>query len=81
MTGKHMDKAVLRGSTGGIPLPAEEITIPELLEKAGYVTGGFRKWGLVDIGTEGVPEAQGIDLFMGITTKSTPIPSILIILC
>ena len=65
MTGKHMGKAALRGNTGGIPLPAEEITIPELLKKAGYATGGFGKWGLGDIGTDGVPEAQGFDLFYG----------------
>lgn len=65
MTGKHMGKAALRGNTGGIPLPAKEITIPELLKKAGYASGGFGKWGLGDIGTEGAPEAQGFDLFYG----------------
>ncbi len=65
MTGKHMGQVALRGNTGGAPLPAAETTLPELLKAAGYATGGFGKWGLGDIGTEGVPEAQGFDVFYG----------------
>ncbi len=43
MTGKYLGKEALRGNTGGIPLPAEETTLPELLKQAGYATGGFGK--------------------------------------
>ncbi len=65
MTGKHMGRVALRGNTGGIPLPDEEATVAELLRQEGYATGGFGKWGLGDIGTEGAPERQGFDRFFG----------------
>ncbi|MBN1351758.1 sulfatase-like hydrolase/transferase [candidate division KSB1 bacterium] len=65
MTGKHTGHATVRGNTGGIPLPDSEITIAELLRKAGYATGGFGKWGLGDLDTAGVPEKQGFDEFFG----------------
>lgn len=65
MTGRHMGHSSVRGNTGGIPLPASEITVAELLQRLGYVTGGFGKWGLGDLGTEGVPEKQGFDTFFG----------------
>lgn len=65
MTGLHMGHAPLRGNTGGIPLPDSAVTIPEVLREAGYVSGGFGKWGLGDIGGTGVPEKQGFDLFYG----------------
>ena len=55
MTGLHMGHAPLRGNTGGIPLPDSAVTIPEVLREAGYVSGGFGKWGLGDIGGTGVP--------------------------
>ncbi|MCP4640030.1 MAG: arylsulfatase, partial [bacterium] len=65
MTGKHMGHAVLRGNTGGISMPASETTVAEVLKTQGYATGGFGKWGLGDINTEGVPEKNGFDLFYG----------------
>ncbi|MEM9719765.1 MAG: arylsulfatase [Bacteroidota bacterium] len=65
MTGQHTGHTPVRGNTGGIPLPNEAFTLAELLKEAGYVTGGFGKWGLGDIGTEGVPEKQGFDTFYG----------------
>ena len=65
MTGRHMGHASVRGNTGGIPLPRADTTVAELLQQAGYATGGFGKWGLGDLGTEGVPEKQGFDTFFG----------------
>ena len=65
MTGLHMGHAPLRGNTGGIPLPSQAVTIAEVLQESGYVSGGFGKWGLGDVGGEGVPENQGFDLFYG----------------
>jgi len=65
MTGRHMGHASVRGNTGGIPMPAGDMTIAELLQRLGYATGGFGKWGLGDLGTEGVPEKQGFDTFFG----------------
>lgn len=50
---------------GQIPLPADEITLPELLQQRGYATGAFGKWGLGHFGTSGDPNSQGFDLFYG----------------
>lgn len=65
MTGMHMGHAQVRGNTGGIPLPDEATTIAETLQKDGYAVGGFGKWGLGDLNTEGVPKKQGFDTFYG----------------
>jgi len=65
MTGKHMGRTSVRLNTGGVPLLDEDVTIAEVLKNVGYRTGGFGKWGVGDIGTSGVPEKQGFDLFYG----------------
>jgi arylsulfatase A len=68
MTGKHMGHASRRANgsrNGHIPLAPEEITVAELLKQAGYATGGFGKWGVGNVGTTGVPEKQGFDVFYG----------------
>ena len=65
MTGYHMGHTSVRGNTGGIPLLDEDVTVAEVLKKAGYATGGFGKWGLGDLDTTGVPEKQGFDTFFG----------------
>ncbi len=65
MTGQHMGHTPVRGNTGGIPLPEESVTVAEVLKQAGYTCGGFGKWGLGDLDTEGVPEKQGFDEFFG----------------
>jgi len=65
MTGTHMGHTPVRGNTGGIPLPADTVTLADLMKKAGYACGGFGKWGLGDLDTPGVPEKQGFDEFVG----------------
>lgn len=65
MTGKHMGRTSVRLNTGGVSLLDEDVTVAEVLKQVGYRTGGFGKWGLGDIGTVGVPEQQGFDLFYG----------------
>ncbi len=65
MTGIHMGRTSVRLNTGGVPLLDSDVTIAEVLKNAGYVTGGFGKWGLGDIHTEGAPEKQGFDVFHG----------------
>lgn len=65
MTGYHMGRTYMRLNTGGVPLRDEDVTVAEVLKKAGYRTGGFGKWGLGDIDTPGVPEKQGFDHFFG----------------
>lgn len=46
-------------------LEPEDVTVAEKLKAAGYATGGFGKWGLGNPGTDGVPEKQGFDLWLG----------------
>ncbi len=68
MTGQHPGHTTVRSNAGGGAagsLRAEDITIARILKDAGYVTGGFGKWGLGDCGTTGVPEKHGFDTFYG----------------
>ena len=65
MTGLHMGHTSVRSNPGGVPLLAEDTTVAELLKAQGYATGCFGKWGLGDIGTDGVPWRQGFDEFVG----------------
>lgn len=65
MTGLHMGHTSVRSNPGGVPLLASDVTVAELLQERGYATGCFGKWGLGDIGTEGVPWEQGFDEFVG----------------
>lgn len=65
MTGLHTGHVSLRGNTGGIALPSRDTTFTQILKSAGYTVGGFGKWGLGDVGTEGVAEKHGFDIFFG----------------
>ncbi len=65
MTGMHMGHTSVRSNPGGVPILAEDVTVAELLKQQGYATGCFGKWGLGDIGTDGVPWKQGFDEFVG----------------
>ena len=70
MTGVHTGHALVRGNRevqpeGQAPLPASALTLPEVLGKAGYVSGMFGKWGLGSPGSEGDPMNQGFDRFYG----------------
>lgn len=53
------------GLEGQRPIPANTITIGKQLQKAGYITGIYGKWGLGAPNTEGVPNRQGFDDFYG----------------
>jgi len=64
MTGQHTGHTTVRGN-GGPGLSAEDITVAEVLKKAGYVTGCIGKWGLGEAGTEGMPTRQGFDFYFG----------------
>ena len=65
MTGYHKGHTPVRGNSGGIPLFPEDVTVAEVLKKAGYATGAFGKWGLGNQGKDGAAERQGFDLFFG----------------
>jgi arylsulfatase len=74
MTGMHGGHAYVRNNSevggwetfkGQLPLPAETVTIAEVLKKQGYATGAFGKWGLGGVGSTGDPLDQGFDRFFG----------------
>jgi len=65
MTGLHGGHTTVRANGGGEALRQEDVTVAQVLKKAGYATGGFGKWGLGDRATTGVPEKHGFDEFYG----------------
>lgn len=65
MTGQHTGHTTIRGNRGSAPIRDEDFTLAEMLKPAGYTSGGFGKWGLGDVGTSGVPERQGFEVFFG----------------
>ncbi|MCB1237671.1 MAG: arylsulfatase [Verrucomicrobiae bacterium] len=79
MTGKHPGHAEVRNNRSMIPLgepegqhplPAEEVTIAEILRREGYATGAFGKWGLGNMQSTGSPLKQGFDRFFGYNCQS-----------
>lgn len=70
ITGLHTGHTTIRGNReiqpeGQWPLPAGSVTIAKTLQRAGYVTGNFGKWGLGAVGSSGDPLNQGFDFFYG----------------
>lgn len=70
MTGQHTGHTPIRGNKeikpeGQFPIPAESVTVAEILKNRGYITGCFGKWGLGFPGSEGDPNNQGFDKFFG----------------
>lgn len=70
MTGQHTGHTPIRdnravATIGNTPLPDSALTVAEVLNAAGYVTGGFGKWGLGGPDSEGMPDRQGFDEFFG----------------
>jgi arylsulfatase A-like enzyme len=64
MEGKHTGHCRVRGNAR-VPLRPEDVTVAEVLQEAGYVTGLIGKWGLGEPDTTGIPNAQGFDYFYG----------------
>ena len=70
LTGLHTGHVSIRGNKGTkpegqIPLPDSTVTFAQHLQKAGYMTGAFGKWGLGFITTSGSPDKMGFDQFYG----------------
>jgi arylsulfatase A-like enzyme len=70
MTGLHTGHTYVRGNhevqpMGQLPLPADTVTLPKVLQKAGYTTALIGKWGLGGPGSTGTPNKQGFDYFFG----------------
>lgn len=75
MTGLHPGHAYIRSNKGTPPegqepIPDEAVTLAELFQQQGYITGAFGKWGLGGPGSCGDPMRQGIDRFFGYNCQS-----------
>lgn len=70
MTGKHTGHSRVRGNAGKAdPMPQtirpEDVTVAEVLKRAGYKTALIGKWGLGEENSVGHPLKQGFDYFFG----------------
>lgn len=70
LTGRHPGHAAVRDNRevqpeGQWPLPSDEPMLPAELQRAGYATGAFGKWGLGPFGSTGDPLQRGFDRFFG----------------
>ena len=64
MTGLHLGHCYIRGN-GKTNLRPGDVTVAEVLKRAGYTTGMFGKWGLGHEASTGLPARQGFDQFFG----------------
>jgi len=70
MTGLHTGHTYVRGNReiqpmGQLPLPEGTVTLPRILQQAGYRTALVGKWGLGGPDSTGTPNQQGFDHFFG----------------
>ncbi len=65
--GKRLDKALSHNPDPDNGLPAEAVTIAEVLKESGYATGMFGKWHLGN-NLNVWPTKQGFDEFVGLAT-------------
>lgn len=64
MTGQHTGHTTIRGNIK-VDLKPNEVTIAQVLKRAGYTTGLMGKWGLGREGSTAAPRRKGIDAFFG----------------
>lgn len=74
ITGQHTGQTRIRGNfskqTGErVPLEAQDTTVAEVLQQAGYTTGLVGKWGLGEPETNGTPNQQGFGYFWGLLNQ------------
>jgi arylsulfatase A-like enzyme len=64
MTGLHTGHARIRGNAN-VPLEPGDLTVAEVLKRAGYTTGIIGKWGLGEPESTGIPNRKGFDYWFG----------------
>src|SRR5437868_3217832 len=64
MTGLHTGHVRIRGNAA-VPLQPEDVTVAEVLKRAGYTNGVVGKWGLGLANTPGTPNKKGFDEWLG----------------
>lgn len=71
MTGYHTGHGRTRGNKNpDLPLRPQDLTITEILKKAGYRTGLFGKWSLGQLGSAGYPTRKGFDEWFGFFSQT-----------
>lgn len=70
MTGLHTGHCPIRANRevqpeGQKPLPAETLTVAQVMKSAGYATACYGKWGMGMFDTSGSPLKKGFDRFFG----------------
>jgi arylsulfatase A-like enzyme len=75
MTGQHLGHTTIRGNAGPRGAGAQtlrdaDLTVAEVLKRAGYATGLIGKWGLGERDSEGAPWRQGFDEFYGFLNQT-----------
>lgn len=70
MTGLHMGHSPVRANyeiqpEGQLPLPADTLTVAQVLKSEGYATACIGKWGMGMFDTTGSPLKKGFDHFFG----------------
>jgi arylsulfatase A-like enzyme len=71
MTGLHSGHSPVRANweiaqgEGQLPLPAQTVTVAQILKSSGYATACMGKWGMGMFGTTGSPLKKGFDHFFG----------------
>ncbi len=70
ITGLHSGHCPVRGNweihpEGQLPLPADTVTVAQILRGAGYATACMGKWGMGMFDTPGSPLRKGFDHFFG----------------
>ncbi|HRE05056.1 MAG TPA: arylsulfatase [Opitutaceae bacterium] len=75
MTGQHTGHTTVRGNAGvkgavAQTLRAEDVTVAEVLQAAGYRTALVGKWGLGEADSVGAPWLQGFDEFFGFLNQT-----------
>lgn len=68
-TGYHCGHTAI-ASNARYELKDSDLTIAEVLKKAGYATGGVGKWALGGVGSTGHPNNQGFDFWYGYLDQS-----------
>lgn len=63
-TGLHTGHTAISSNAGYIFKP-DDVTVAELLNGAGYATGGVGKWAMGGVETTGHPNKNGFDFWMG----------------
>jgi len=69
MTGWHTGHVSLRGNAA-VPLKTNELTVAQVLKRAGYATACFGKWGLGLLNTPSTPSKKGFDEWLGYLSQT-----------